>query len=309
MKYFLYIIIPALILTFVFSGCTGIDNDTIVNDLSGSTYKLSQYSNSSDDFFSVKFNEKTLEGRTICNTFSANYEIVDNKVIISNFVSTDFEEKDMSFLTLFSNSFEYKIQDKNLIVSSGNTQIQFSPLNPNEETLFYYYFNDSIFLTLDTTQLFLRTKNPIVSKSELVTLFQNFDIQINIAKCIFDYNYGNIVFTSPISKNEYKALLEGVNAMESVNYSTPCFRTSSNSGVIFEAWTNKIMLSTSLEKADLMSILDALSLPSFELEEYYGSYWLLTLTNIETGFETLYWANMLHSLTSISYASLDKIYL
>jgi hypothetical protein len=287
----------------------GCEKQKLDTNLSGNQYKIVNLLNSHDNFFSVKFNEKTLEGQTISNKFSADYVINENKIVISNFVSSDFEEKDLTsknFLTLFCNSFDFQMANNKITISNGNIQMELYKVEDNDRALFYYYFADSIYLELDTEQIYLKTTNTITSKSELISLFQNVNTPIDTAKSHFYGNSGNIYFAASVSAVQYKELLENINTMENVEFSTPCFRTSVNAGVIYEAWTNQILISTEID--DFMPILNALSVPSFELE-FNGNFWVLTLKNIKTGLEPLNWANVLNNLTSFAYADMNKVYL
>jgi len=287
-------------------------NDTIPNDISdilnGNKFKLSNnLLNSSDDFFFVKFGETTLEGRTICNTFSANYEVVDNKVNITNFVSTSFEEKDLfskDFLALFSDSFDYHLQDDNLTVSNATCQMSLENANENEEILFYYYFVNSVFMELDTFQLYLKTVNPISDKSDLIALFQPYNFVVDTAKSYFFDNFGSVAFSNINTASQYKELLKIANNMSNVKYSTPCVKSSG----LFMAWTNGIMVSTELSETEIKQILTALYFPAYNLEDK-GSYWYITITEIETGFEPLHWTNVLYNLSNFNYATINWTYL
>jgi heat shock protein HslJ len=297
---------------FVEFGC--VEHQPVNVNLEGNKFKLSERLSSFDDFFTIEFGEKTLEGKTISNTFSANYEIVGNRVNISNFISTGFEEKDLDskhFLSLFSNSFDCQKEGNKLIVSNSNLQMILSNTNSDfdDETLFYYYFADSIYITLDTTQLYLKfnTNVDIMSKDDLVSLFQTQNIEVDTFKTYFFNNNGNIAFISPVNSNEYRELLEVVNAMNNVEYATPCFTTNSSSA-IYLAWTNYILVSTALNEVNIRQTLTDLDFPSYELENH-DSYWGIKLTNIQTGFEPLYWANVLHNITDYEYATISNIYL
>jgi heat shock protein HslJ len=281
------------------------------NELEGAKYKLFEFVGKnylplSDNTFTVQFGTNTLEGRTVGNSFTANYEIIDNRINISNFAATNLIEKDLisaDFLALLSNSFDFQIEDNQLIISNDSQQMILKNEMPATEPLFEYYYRDSIFFVLDTLQLFLETTEKINTKSEFHTFLQNFNIDIDTAFTHIAFTGGYVRFASPMTKNDYKKLLQSLNASSDVLYATPCFIPDwHNNPPIFWAITNVIGIVTASDEMQMRQILTTLNFPAYSFPEQGGSGWALALDNIETGFEPFDWANILHNLSDIESA-------
>ena len=145
MKHLYSVIIVLLSFTlFVLTGC----KDPVVssNFLSGKSLKVYNGIDSNDDFFQIHFTDNSFWGRTVCNTFSANYTLDGDKVLVSDFTATEWKEKyDLpnDMIELLADYFYFTKEGNFIVLKRNHISIDFMPIEQIKNvTCFYDYVKE-----------------------------------------------------------------------------------------------------------------------------------------------------------------------